>query len=85
MALAMPVLYFVRLALTKTGPRLYHNDYMMAKRRKALRRAALRLGKTAWQFCHIFIAMSIAQMIQGSFAAKRVVWQRKQSIVFAMR
>ena len=42
--------------------RLY-NDYMIAKRRKAFRRAALRLSKTAWLFCHIFIAMSIGRMI----------------------
>ena len=41
-----------------------YNDYMMAKRQKAFRRAALLLSKTAMLFCHIFIAMSIARMIQ---------------------
>ena len=30
-----------------------NNDYLVAKRRKALRRAALRLGKTVWLFCRI--------------------------------
>jgi len=42
---------------------IYYNDYMMAKRRKAFRRAALRLSAAAWQRRHIFIAMSIARMI----------------------
>jgi hypothetical protein len=36
---------------------------MMAKRRKAFRRAALRLSKTASLFCHIIIAMRIGRMI----------------------
>ena len=40
----------------------HYNYYMMAKRRKAFRRAALRLSAAAWRR-HIFIAMSIAQMI----------------------
>jgi hypothetical protein len=60
----------------------------MAKRRKAFRRAALRLSKTALLFCHIFIAMGIAQMIHGiicrqtcRLAAKAI----ESSIVFAMR
>ena len=40
-----------------------YNDYMMAKRRKAFRRTALRCSKTATLFCHVFIAMSIGRMI----------------------
>jgi hypothetical protein len=36
----------------------------MAKRRKAFRRAALRLSKTALLFCRIFISMSIAKRIE---------------------
>jgi hypothetical protein len=36
---------------------------MMAKRRKAFRRTALRCSKTATLFCHVFIAMSIGRMI----------------------
>jgi len=31
-----------------------YNDYMMAKRRKAFRRAAKLFSRTAWLFCHIF-------------------------------
>jgi hypothetical protein len=38
---------------------------MMAKSRKAFRRAVLRRSKTAGLFCHIFIAMSIGRSIQG--------------------
>ncbi len=56
-----------------------YNDYMMAKRRKTFRRAALQLRAVAMLQRHIFIAMSIARMIFKSFAAKRVVWQRNQS------
>ena len=40
-----------------------YNDYMMAKSKKAFRRAALPRSKTAWLFCHILIAMSIGRMI----------------------
>jgi len=52
---------------------------MMAERRKAFRRAALRLSAAAWLRRHVFIAMSIARMIFESFAAKPVVWRRNQS------
>jgi hypothetical protein len=41
-----------------------YNDYMMTKSQKAFRRAALRRSKTAWLFCHIFIAMSIGRMME---------------------
>ncbi len=64
------------------------NDYMMAKSRKAFRRAALRRSKTARLFCHILLAMNIAQMIQriicgktGRFAARTI----ESSIVLAIR
>jgi len=50
---------------------------MMAKRRKAFRRAALRLSAAAWRR-HVFIAMIIARMIFESFASKLFVWQRNQ-------
>ena len=40
-----------------------YNDYMLAKCRRAFRRAALRLSKTARLFCHMFIAMIVGQMI----------------------
>jgi hypothetical protein len=40
-----------------------YNDYMMAKSKKAFRRAALLRSKTAWLFCHILITISIGQMI----------------------
>ena len=63
-------------------------NYMMAKRNKAFRGAALLLSKTALLFCHILIAMSIAPMIQRiigcqtkSLAAKTIEY----SIVFAVR
>jgi len=52
---------------------------MLAKRRKAFRRAVLRLSAAAWLRRHIFIAMTIARMIFESFAAKLVVWRRNQS------
>jgi len=51
---------------------------MMAKRRKAFRRAALRLSAAAWRRRHVFIAMIIARMIFESFTSKLVVWQRNQ-------
>ena len=41
-----------------------YNDYLMAKRRKAFRRAALLLSAAIWMRRQIFIAMSIARMIQ---------------------
>ncbi|MBR0160203.1 MAG: hypothetical protein IJQ02_02760 [Oscillospiraceae bacterium] len=56
-----------------------YNDYLLAKSKTAFRRAALRRSKTAQLFCQLFIAMSIGRMIQKSFAAKPVVWQRNQS------
>ena len=66
----------------------HYNDYMMAKSRKAFRRAALRRSKTALLFCHIFIAMSIGRMIQRiircqtcRLAAKSI----ESSIDFAIR
>ena len=40
------------------------NDYLMAKRQKAFRRAALLLSTAAYLLCRIFIAMSIVRMIQ---------------------
>jgi len=52
---------------------------MLAKRRKAFRRAALRLSAAVWLRRHIFIAMTIARMIFESFAAKLVVWRQNQS------
>ena len=65
-----------------------YNDYMMAKSRKAFRRAALRRSKTARLFCHILLAMNIAQMIQriicgktSRFAARTI----ESSIVLAIR
>jgi hypothetical protein len=61
---------------------------MMAKSRKAFRRAALQRSKTARLFCHIFIVMSIGRMIQQiircqtcRLAAKTI----EASIVFAIR
>jgi len=48
----------------------FYNDYMMAKRRKAFRRAALLLSAAAWLRRHLFIAMSIARMIFESFAMR---------------
>ena len=39
------------------------NDCLLAKRRKAFRRAASRLSAAAWLQRHIVIAMSIARMI----------------------
>ena len=56
------------------SPGLHYNDYMMAKRRKAFRRAASRLSAAALLLRHIIIAMSIARMILESFVAKLVVW-----------
>jgi hypothetical protein len=41
----------------------HYNDYMMAKRRKAFRRAGLLLSAAEQLLRHIFIAMSIARMI----------------------
>jgi hypothetical protein len=61
---------------------------MMAKRQKAFRRAALRLSTTAWLLCHIFIEMSVAQMIgtiicrQTCRLAEKAI---ENSIVFSMR
>ena len=60
-------------------PAADNNDCMMAKSQKAFRRAALLRSKTALLFCHRFIAMSIGRMMEKSFAAKPVVWQRNQS------
>jgi hypothetical protein len=61
---------------------------MMAKRRKAFRRTALRCSKTATLFCHVFIAMSIGRMIfqiircqTCRLAAKTI----EVTIVFAIR
>ena len=48
---------------------------MMAKRRKAFRRAASLLSAAAGLLRHIFIAMSIARMVLESFTAKLGVWQ----------
>ena len=66
----------------------WYNDYMMAKRRKAFRRTALRCSKTATLFCHVFIAMSIGRMIfqiircqTCRLAAKTI----EVTIVFAIR
>ena len=56
-----------------------NNDYMRAKSEEAFRRAAKLRSKTAWLFCHRFMAMSIGRMMEKSFAAKPVVWQRNQS------
>jgi len=61
---------------------------MMAKRRKAFRRAVLRLSAAVWLRRHIFIAMIIARMIYKiircqtcRLAAKSI----ESSIDFAMR
>ena len=52
---------------------------MMAENLLVFCRAALRHSKTAWLFCHIFIAMRSGGWFYESFAAKLVVWQRNQS------
>ena len=60
----------------------------MTKSQKAFRRAAMRRSKTAWLFCHIFIAMSIGRMMERiircqtcGLAAKSI----EASIDFAIR
>ena len=65
-----------------------YNDDMMAKSRKAFRRAALPRSKTALLFCHIILVMSIGRMIQRiircqtcRLAAKSIEF----SIDFALR
>jgi len=65
-----------------------YNDYMMANRHKAFRRAALLLSRTAKLLCHIFIAMSIAQMILSIICCQTCRLTAKaieDSIAFAMR
>jgi hypothetical protein len=60
----------------------------MAKRRKAFRRAALLLSKTALLYCHIFIAMSIAQMTEPIICRQTRRLAEKtieNSIVFSLR
>jgi hypothetical protein len=61
---------------------------MMAKRRKAFRRAALLLSITALLLCHVFVAMSIAQMILGIICRQTCRLAEKtieNSIVFSLR
>jgi hypothetical protein len=67
---------------------VFHNDYMMAKRRKAFRRTALRCSKTATLFCHVFIAMSIGRMIFQIIrcqTCRLVAKTIEVTIVFAIR
>jgi hypothetical protein len=52
---------------------------MRAKSQHFFRRAAKPGSKTAGLFCHLFMAMRIGRMMEKSFAAKPVVWQRNQS------
>ncbi len=61
---------------------------MMAKRRKAFRRAALLLSKTAMLFCHIVIARSIAHMMDSIMCRQTFHLAEKTieySIVFSLR
>ena len=65
-----------------------YNEYLMAKRRKAFRRAALQLSAAAKLLRQIFIAMSIARMIQRIILHKTTRFVEKTieySIVFSMR
>ena len=66
----------------------HYNDYMIAKRRKAFRRAALLLSAAVMLLRQIFIAMSIARMIQRIILCKTIRFAEKtieKSIVFSMR
>ena len=65
-----------------------YNDDKMAECRKAFRRAALRLSKTAMLFCHIVIARSIAHMMDPITRLQTCRLEEKTieySIVFSMR
>jgi hypothetical protein len=44
-------------------PDACYNDYLMAKRRRAFRRAALLLSAAVWLLRRIFIARSIGRML----------------------
>ena len=69
-------------------PCFWYNDYLKAKRHKAFRRAALLLSAAIWLRRQIFIAMSIARMIQRIILRQTCRLAEKtieNLIVFSMR